>query len=43
MRHWLANLLRQTKARLTDAWQGGLLAAFDHLAALGFVPVGRVI
>lgn len=43
MRHWLANLSRQTKARLTDAWQKGLLAAFDHLAALGFVPVGRAI
>jgi hypothetical protein len=43
MRHWLANLSRQTKARLTNAWQEGLLAAFDHLAALGFVPVGRAI
>jgi len=43
MRHWLANLSRQTKARLTDAWQQGLLAAFDHLAALGIVPVSRTI
>ena len=41
MRHWLANLKRKALAHLTDSWQEGLLAAFDRLIALRFVPVSR--
>jgi len=43
LRHWLANLLRQVAAHLTDAWKDGLLAAFDHLSAKGLAPVSRSI
>lgn len=41
LRHWLTNLTRQSCAVLTNAWQQGLLAAFDHLVANGVVPVSR--
>jgi hypothetical protein len=43
LRHWLANLARQTLARLTNSWKEGLLAAFDHLVASGVTPVARII
>lgn len=43
LRRWLANLTRQTLARLGKDWGAGLLAAFDHLLAAGMTPVSRVI
>lgn len=41
MRHWLANLARQSIAHLTDAWKEGPIAAFDRLLAMHHVPVSR--
>ncbi len=41
MRHWLANLKRQTLAQLASSWKEGLIAAFDHLIAMRIVPVSR--
>ena len=43
MRHWLANLARQTVAHLTDAWKEGPIAAFDRLLGMSRVPVSRSI
>jgi hypothetical protein len=43
LRHWLANLLRQVAAHLTNSWKDGLLAAFDYLLAKGVTPVSRFI
>ena len=43
LRHWLANLTRQTLARLGNDWGNGLMSAFDHLLAEGVTPVSRVI
>ena len=42
-RHWLNNLKRNVKAYLGDQWSRGLLAAFDHLASCGYVPVSSAI
>jgi hypothetical protein len=42
LRYWLNNLTRQTLARLTKRWSQGLMAAFDYLAARGFVPVRTI-
>jgi hypothetical protein len=42
LRHWRANLQRQTLAHLTAAWKDGFLAAFDRLIALGKTPVSRL-
>ena len=41
MRYWLTNLKRQTLARLTSFWKEGLIAAFDHVLDMRFVPVSR--
>ncbi|MFA7190628.1 MAG: hypothetical protein WC117_11170, partial [Sphaerochaetaceae bacterium] len=41
MRHWLANLKRQTLAQLTSTWKEGLVAAFVALIAMRIVPVSR--
>lgn len=41
LRHWLANLKRQTLAYLTNTWEAGLSAAFERLTAMGLVPVSR--
>jgi hypothetical protein len=41
MRHWMANLARQAIAHLTDTWKEGRFAVFDHLLAMGCVPVSR--
>ncbi len=41
MRHWLANLKRQALARLTETWKEVLIAAFDCLLDMRFVPVSR--
>jgi hypothetical protein len=41
MRHWLANLKRHTLAHLTSSWKEGLIAAFDRLLDMRFVPVSR--
>ena len=41
LRHWLTNLSRQSCAVLTDSWQQGLLAAFDHLITRDVTPVSR--
>ena len=43
MRHWLANLKRQTRAYLTDTWKAGLMAAYEKLLELGRTPVSRAI
>ena len=43
MRHWLANLKRQTKAHLTETWKAGLMAGYDKLLETGFIPVSRSI
>jgi len=43
MRHWLRNLKRQIRVHLTEKWKSGLMKAFDHLAAMGRVPVSRSI
>lgn len=43
MRHWLANLKRQTLAHLADTWKDGPIAAFDCLLGMGHVPVSRFI
>ena len=41
--HWYRSLLRKKTAYLTNTWHQGILAAFDHLAQLGRIPVGRSI
>jgi hypothetical protein len=41
MRHWMANLARQAIAHLTETWKEGLIAAFDRLLGMRFVPVSR--
>lgn len=41
MRHWLANLKRNALAHLTSSWNEGLIAAFDRLLDMRFVPVSR--
>jgi len=43
MRHWLRNLRRQIRARLTEKWKSGLMKGFDCLVAMGRVPVSRSI
>ena len=43
LRHWLANLTRQTSVHLGCDWQGGFVAAFDWLIAMGKTPVSRII
>jgi len=43
MRYWLRNLRRQIRAHLTEKWKSGLMKGFDHLAAMGRVPVSRSI
>ena len=43
MRHWLRNLKRQIRVHLTEKWKSGLMKGFDHLAAMGRVPVSRSI
>ncbi len=42
-RHWFKALTRKMKAHLTDAWDKGVLAAFDYLVDKGLVPVSRSI
>ena len=42
-RHWLTAIKRQVAARLGNQWGGGLVAAFDHLLAAGWVPVTSAI
>lgn len=42
-RHWMKNLKRQTKAVLSDLWEHGILAAYDHLISIGQTPVGSSI
>ena len=41
MRHWLANLKRHALAHLADSWKEGLIAAFDRLLDMRFVPASR--
>jgi hypothetical protein len=41
MRHWLANLKRHALAHLTASWKEGLIAAYDRLLDMRFVPVSR--
>jgi hypothetical protein len=41
MRHWLANIKRQTLAHLTSTWKEGLIASFAALIAMRIVPVSR--
>ena len=41
--HWFRPLVRKIKARLTDTWNQGILAAFDELVERGLVPVSRSI
>lgn len=43
MRHWLTNLRRQALAWFGWTQEPGLLAAFDRLAGMGVVPIGRAI
>lgn len=43
MRHWMANLHRQIKAYLPQNWKSGLMDSYDHLLAMGKVPVSRTI
>jgi hypothetical protein len=42
LRYWWDNLIRRTRAFLTNSWCDGFLAAFDQLAALGKAPVSRL-
>jgi len=42
-RHWLRNLKKQIKARLSDTWDKGITAAFDYLASVGQTPVSSSI
>lgn len=42
-RHWLKNLKRRIKARLTNTWSQGTIVAFDHFVSIGQVPVSRAI
>jgi len=42
-RHWLLNLKKQIKARLSDTWDNGILAAFDYLLSFGQTPVSSSI
>jgi hypothetical protein len=42
-RHWYRSLCKRIRAYLTDAWHHGILAGFDHLLALGQIPVSRAI
>ncbi|TET83235.1 MAG: hypothetical protein E3J46_12590 [Desulfobacteraceae bacterium] len=42
-RHWLRNLKKQIKALLSDIWDKGILAAFDHLVSIGHTPVSSSI
>lgn len=42
-RHWLAALKRNAQAILPLPEQGDLVAAFDRLTAMGWVPVARAI
>jgi len=42
-RHWYGSLCRRIRAYLTDAWGHGIVAGFDHLLALGQLPVSRAI
>jgi hypothetical protein len=41
--HWFRALIRKIKAHLTDLWDKGILAAFDHLVEEGLIPVSRSI
>ena len=41
LRYWWCNLVRRTCAFLDNRWKGSL-SAFDHLSALGMVPVSRL-
>ena len=43
LRYWMVNLTRKTAALLKGAWKDGLLAAYDHLLALGKSPISRPI
>ncbi len=42
-RHWFRSLCKRIKVYLTDEWHRGILAGFDHLLALGQIPVSRAI
>ena len=41
--HWFRSLCKRIKAYLTDSWQWGVVAAFDHLLLKGQIPVSRAI
>jgi len=41
--HWYGALLKRIRAYLTNTWQHGIVAGFDHLLELGIAPVCRVI
>ena len=38
-RHWLNNLRRRMRALLTEIWDQGEIAAFDHFVSKGQIPV----
>jgi len=41
--HWMRSLRRKVEAYLGKIWDGGLMAAFDHLLSQGKHPVSRSI
>ena len=41
MRYWMRNFKKKAVARLTMAWDQGLMAAFDKLLDMGIVHVSR--
>jgi len=42
-RHWFRSLCRRIKVYLTDAWDQGIIAGFDHLCQMDRTPVSRAI
>jgi len=42
-RHWMQNLKRKIKALLSDTWDRGIFAAYDHLISIGQTPVSSSI
>lgn len=41
--HWFRSLRRRIKVHLTDVWDQGIMAGFDHLLGLGQIPVSRAM
>ena len=39
--HWYRALLKRIRAYLTNTWQHGVVAGFDHLLESGHIPVRR--